>query len=94
MTHLCLLNLANKTKNRTGKIFVQINNGTNTIISNPTIEVKHTWQVYVTGELKIKLFCFFTIRVMEWIFRAVNLNLLAALKFATTQNEPKRAETK
>ena len=42
MTHLCLLNLANKTKNRTGKIFIQINNGTNTIISNPTIEVKHT----------------------------------------------------
>ena len=30
------------------------------IIPYPTVEVKHIEQVYVTRELKIKLFCFFT----------------------------------
>ena len=38
------------------------------IISYPTVEVKHIWQVCVTSELKIKLFCFFTIPTMIWIF--------------------------
>ena len=31
------------------------------IIPYATVEVKHIWQVYVTSELKITLFCFFTI---------------------------------
>ena len=35
------------------------------------MEVKHIWQVYVISELKIKLFCFFTIRTMVWIFITV-----------------------
>ena len=50
-----------------------------------------------TSELKIKLFCFFTIRAMVWIFIAVKsryLNLSAVLKFAKTQIDPKLAETK
>ena len=67
------------------------------MIAYVTVEVKHIWQVYVTSELKTKLFCFFTIRTMVWIFIAVEkrfLNLSAVLKVATTQNEPKRAEKK
>ena len=51
----------------------------------------------VTSEIKIKLFYLFTIGTMVQIFIAVKnryLNLLAVLKFATTQNEPKQAETK
>ena len=67
------------------------------IIPYPTVEVKHIWQVYVTSELKIKLFYFFTMCAMVWIFIAVKnryLNLSAVLKFAKTQNKPKQAETK
>ena len=30
--------------------------------------MKHTWQVYVTSELKIKLFCFFILSTMVRIF--------------------------
>ena len=54
-------------------------------------------EVYVTSELKIKLFYFFTIRAMVLIFKDVRnryLNLSAVLKLTTTPNEPKRAETK
>ena len=40
-------------------------------IPYPTVEVKHIWQVYVTSELIIKLFFFFTIHPMIWIFIAV-----------------------
>ena len=47
-------------------------------------------QVYVTSELKIKLFCFFIMCAMVWIFAAVKniylLHLSAVLKFAKTQN--------
>ena len=41
--------------------------------------------------------CFFSIRVMVWIFIAVKsgyLNLSAVLKSSKTHNEPKQAETK
>ena len=65
-------------------------------MDNGTVSYKHIWQVYVTSELKIKLFCFFTIGAMVWIFIALKnryLNFSALVKFATTQNEPKRAET-
>ena len=67
------------------------------IIPYPTVEVKHMWQLYVTSELRIKFFCFFTIRTMVWIFIVVKnryLNLSAVLKFEKTDNEPKGAETK
>ena len=62
------------------------------IIPYPTVKLKHIWQFYVTSELKIKLFCFFTIRAMIWIFIAVKkryLNLSTVLKFAKTRNVPK-----
>ena len=67
------------------------------IIPYPTVEVKHIWQVYVTTGLKIKLFYFFTIPTIVWVFIAVKnryLNLSAVIKFAKTQNEPKQAKTK
>ena len=66
-------------------------------MDNGTVSYKHIWQVYVTSELKIKLFCFFTISAMIWIFIAVKnryLNFSAVLKFATTQDEPKQAKRK
>ena len=65
-------------------------------LSNVKTHIGETiWQVYVTSELKIELFCFFTIGTMVWIFIAVKnryLIFLAVLKFTTTQNEPKIAE--
>ena len=73
-------------KHRTGRILGTQKEG-----------IKHTWQVYVTSELKIYLFCFFTVCTMVWIFIAVknrHLNIPAALKLLTTQNEPNRAKTK
>ena len=53
--------LANKNNNR---ILVQMKNGACAIIPYPKVEVKHIWKVYVTSELKVKLFCFIIIRVM------------------------------
>ena len=67
------------------------------IIPYPTVEVKYMWQLYVTNELRIKFFCFFTIRTMVSIFIVVknrHLNLSAVLKFEKIDNEPKRAKTK
>ena len=71
-----------------------MNNDACKIIPYRTVE--DIWQVYVTSELKIELFYFFTISAMVWIFIAVKsryLNFSALLKFATTQNEAKGAET-
>ena len=64
--------------------------------SYPAVEEKHIWQVYITSELKIELFCFFTIGAMVWILIALKnryLNFLVLLKLATTQNEPEEAGT-
>ena len=83
---------ANKTDNRT----VSYKHRTKRIIPYPTVEEKHIWQVYETSELKIELFCFFTIGTMAWIFIVVKnryLNFLALLKFAMTQNVPEGAGT-
>ena len=66
----------------------KLNSDACTIIPYPAIEEKHIRQVYVISELKKKLFCFCT----RQKYRCVNLS--AVLKFATTQNEPKRAEMK
>ena len=50
-------------KHRTGRATsYKLNNGGCTIIPYPAVGVKHIWQVYVTSELKVKLFCFFTYR--------------------------------
>ena len=57
----------------------------------PRVEEKHISQVYVTIELKMELFCFFTVGLMVCIFRYLNLSVL--LKSATTQNESKGVET-
>ena len=65
------------------------------IIQYLRVGVKHTWQVYVTSQLKVKLFCFFTFGTMIWIFESVEKRYVSAvLKFATVQNEPKWVETK
>ena len=82
-------------KHRTERIQYKSSNGDCTIITYPAVEVKYTWQVYVTSELKIKLFCFFTVRTMVWIFIVVQnryLNLSTVLKLLTTQNKTKGAE--
>ena len=56
---------------------------------------KHTWQVYVTSELKMKLFCFFTSRTMVWIFIGLEKRYLSfsCTKILTIQNETKRTQT-
>ena len=43
-------------KHRTERIQYKSSNGDCTTIIYPAVEVKCTWQVYVTSELKIKLF--------------------------------------
>ena len=68
-----------------------LNNDACKIIQYPIVEAKHIWLVYVTSELKIELFCFFTISAMIWISKAVKnrySNISALLKFATAENEP------
>ena len=66
-----------------------------TIIPCPAVEEKPIWKVYVTSELKIKLFYFITISATVWSFIAAkNGYLNLDTKFATIQNEPKQAETK
>ena len=65
------------------------------IITYMIVKVKN-WQVYVTSKLKIKLFCFLSVRTIVWIFIAVKkryLNLSAVLKLLTTKNEPKSTKT-
>ena len=62
-----------------------------------TRQQSETHRNSLTSELKIKLFFFFIIRGIIRIFIAVKnryLNLSAVLRFATTQNKPKRVETK
>ena len=51
-------------KHRTERIQYKSSNGDCTTTTYPAVEVKYTWQVYATSELKIKLFCFFTVRTM------------------------------
>ena len=56
--------------------------------------MKHTCQIYETSELKIEFFVSFTHHGISFHRCIKNIHLLAVLKFATVQNEPKRAETK
>ena len=61
------------------------------------MEEKHILQDYVTSELKIELFCFFTTGSMVWILIAVKnryLNFSSLLKFATIQKGTKRSWNK
>ena len=51
--------------------YIHASDGDCTIIWYPRVGVKHTWQVYVTSELKIKLFCFFILSVMVRIFNVL-----------------------
>ena len=44
----------------------KLNNGACTIISHRTVKMKHIWQVYLTSELKIKLFFLVTVHAMVW----------------------------
>ena len=55
-------------KHRTRRILV---NDVCKIIPYRTVEEKNIWQVYITRELKVELFCFFTVGSMVWIFTAV-----------------------
>ena len=82
-------------KHRIERVQYKLSNADCTIITYPAVEVKYTWQLYVTSELTKKLFSFFTVRTMVWNFIAVKnkyLNLSAVLKPLTTQNEPEGAE--
>ena len=50
-----------------------------TIIWYPRGGVKRTWQVYVTSELKIKLFCFFILSTMIRIFIGMEIRFIYRL---------------
>ena len=75
-----------------GGFYCKLNNGACTIIPYPTVEVKHIWQVYVTSELQIKLFCFFTMRAMVLIFIAVK-NVFNSFGSTKIRNESKWTKT-
>ena len=82
-------------KHRKGGFYNKLNNDACTIVSYPTLEDKHIWQVYVTNELKIKLFCFFTIRAMVWILITMKnryLNTSPVLKFDSRWTKRSRNE--
>ena len=64
------------------------------IVSYPTVEVKHMWQVYVKIELKIKLFCFFIIRAMGWIFIAVRKQIFKSFGCTKIRNDTKYTKTR
>ena len=58
-------------------------------VDNGTVSYKHIWQVYVTSELKIKLFCFFTIGAMVWIFIALKKQIFKFFGFTKICNNSK-----
>ena len=67
------------------------------IIWYPRMGMNHTWQVYVTTELKIKLCCFFNSSTMVWILIGIEnryFYLSIVPKFVAIQNELKQAEMK
>ena len=58
-------------------------------ISNLHGRVKHTWQVYVISELKIKLFCFFILRTIAWIFIGMENTSFDCTKICNNSNQTK-----
>ena len=58
-------------------------------IQRYNIKEKHIWQVYVTSELKIELFCFFTIGTMVWIFIVVKNRYLIFFGSTKIHNDSK-----
>ena len=48
--------------------YIHTNDSDCTIILYLKLGMKHIWQVYVTSELKIKLFCLFILSTIAWIF--------------------------
>ena len=66
------------------------------IIWYPRVGVIHTWQVYVTSELKKKRFCFFILSIMVWIFIVIKKRYLSidCTKFRNNskQTKPSRNE--
>ena len=62
-----------------------------TIIWYPKVGVKHTLQVYVFSGLKIKLFCFFILITIAWIFIGVENTPIDCIKI---RNNPKRIKTR
>ena len=61
-----------------------------TIIWYPKVGVKHTQQIYVTSELKIRLFCFFILSTIVWIFTGMENRSVTCTKI---RNNSKRIKT-
>ena len=55
--------------------------------------MKHIWQVYVTSELKIESFCFFTIRAMVWIFIAVKKQIFKSFSCTKIRKDSRWIKT-
>ena len=61
-----------------------------TIIWYLKVGVKQIWQVYVASKLKIKLFCFFILSTIVWIFIGVENTFIDCVKIC---NNSKRTKT-
>ena len=68
------------------------NDGDCGFIWYPKVGVKHTWQVYVTSELKIKLFCFFVLSTIVWVFICFD-NRYLSINCTKIRNNSKRNKT-
>ena len=67
------------------------------IIPYPTVEVRHIWRVYVTSEPQVQAAWFLYYNRSGMNFHSCKKQIsepFGCLKFAKTQNEPKRDETK
>ena len=69
------------------------NNGVCRNVRYPRVGVKRLWQVYVTSELKIKLFCLFTFHNVVWIFIGVGKRYLC-FSYTKILNSSKRSKLK
>ena len=63
------------------------------IIPYPTVKLKHILQVYVTNELKIKLFCFFTIRAIVRIFHSHDKQIFKSFSSTKIRRDSKWTKT-
>ena len=69
---------------------IHTNDGDCTIIWHSKVDVRHIWQVYVTSELKIKLFFSFILITIVWIFIGMENR---SIDWTKIRNNSKRTKT-
>ena len=73
--------------------YIHTNDGDCAIIWYPKVGVKHTWQVYVISELKIKLFCFFILSTIAWIFIGMENTSIDCTKIRNNSKRNKKSRS-